>query len=91
MSMIEDVVAVEGDNQDGVPLVVKVMAAGKRVGEKPSLDEIRARAASELQRLPETLKRLQNGAGYPVTIAESLRKLAAETDRRLAGAVGAAP
>jgi nicotinate phosphoribosyltransferase len=91
MSMIEDVVAVEGDNQDGVPLVVKVMAAGKRVGEKPSLDEIRARAASELQRLPETLKRLQNGAGYPVTIAESLRKLAAETDRRLSGTVPAAP
>jgi len=91
MSMIEDIVAVEGDEQEGAPLVVKVMAAGKRVAEEPSLDEIRARAASELQRLPETLKRLLNGARYPVTIADSLQKLAAETDRRIAGALTGAP
>src|SRR5207302_2868896 len=42
MSMIEDVVAAEGDEQDGARLVVKIMAAGKRVVEKASLDEVRA-------------------------------------------------
>ena len=91
MSMIEDIVAAEGDEQDGAPLVVKVMTAGKRVGDEPSLDDIRARASSEIQRLPETLRRLSPGARYPVTIADSLQKLAAETDRRIAGMLKAAP
>ena len=85
MLMIEDIVATEGEKQDGAPLVVKVMTAGKRVGDKPSLDDIRARAAREIERLPESLRRLQPGAQYPVTIADSLQKLAAEADRRIAG------
>src|SRR5262249_8666376 len=89
MSMIEDIIALEGDEEDGTPLVVKVMAAGKRIGETPSLDDIRARAASEIERLPESLRRLQPGARYPVTIADSLQKLAAETDRRIAGVLKA--
>ena len=72
--MSGDIVAVEGDEQDGAPLVVKVMAAGKRLGETPSLDDIRARAASELQRLPDALRRLQSGARYPVTIAASCQR-----------------
>jgi nicotinate phosphoribosyltransferase len=91
MLMIEDIVAVEGDEQEGAPLVVKVMAAGKRLGETPSLDNIRARAASEQQRLPDALRRLQSGARYPVTIAASLQKLASETDRRIAAALRVVP
>ena len=38
-----------------------------------------------MERLPESLRRLQPGVRYPVTIADSLHKLAAETDRRIAG------
>jgi nicotinate phosphoribosyltransferase len=85
MQMIEDVVAAEGDEQDGTPLLAKVMAAGKRIAATPTLAEIRARAASELQSLPETLKRLDSATRYKVTIAASLQKLAEETDRRIAG------
>jgi hypothetical protein len=89
--MIEDIVALEGDEQDGAPLLAKVMSAGKRLAPKPTLGEIRARAGSELQRLPDSLRRLQSATRYPVTIAPSLQKLADETDRRLAGVLKAAP
>ena len=77
--------------QEGVPLIVKVMSAGKRIAAKPTLGEIRARVASELQRLPDSLRRLQAAAGYKVTIAASLQKLADEADRRIAGGPRAAP
>jgi nicotinate phosphoribosyltransferase len=89
--MTEDVVAAEGDEQDGTPLIAKVMAAGKRIAPRPKLDEIRARAVSDLQRLPKQLKRLQAAPRYPVTIAASLQELAAETDRRVAGGLKVAP
>jgi len=72
-------------------VIAKLVSAGKRVAPKPTLEEIRARAASELQRLPDSLRRLQTGTRYPVTIAASLQKLATETDRRLAGVLKAVP
>jgi len=40
-------------------------------------------AKSELERLPETLRRLEPGAAYPVEVGDDLVKLAAEVDSRL--------
>ena len=62
------------------------MQGGRRVGPSPSLAECRARAARDLERLPEPLRRLQPGASYPVQVADALVQLAAEVDRRLAQA-----
>jgi nicotinate phosphoribosyltransferase len=59
------------------------MQDGRRLRPAPSLDEIRRRAARELERLPEPLRRLEPGATYPVEIADELKTLAAEVDRRL--------
>ena len=60
------------------------MRGGKRLASSPTLAQIRERAAADLARLPEPLKWLEPGAAYPVTIADALKALAAETDRNTA-------
>ena len=61
-----------------------VMHNGRRTAPPPSLNDIRARAARDLARLPEPLRRLEPGASYPVKVADALVELARETDKRLA-------
>ncbi len=81
--MTGDVLSIEDDRHDGTPLIHQVMRNGRRIGRAPGLSEIRDRAAEELARLPEALRRLEPGALYPVQIADHLRDLAAEVDRRI--------
>src|SRR3989304_5198815 len=75
-----DILSLASDTQEGEALLVPVMRAGKRLAPSPTLTQIRERAAAELSRLPEALKRLQPGAEYPVTISDALRALAAQAD-----------
>jgi nicotinate phosphoribosyltransferase len=49
----------------------------------PPLDEIRARAKRDLERLPEPLRRLAPDATYPVETGADLVELAALVDRRI--------
>ena len=79
--MAGDVLTVEGDPQDGEPLVRPVMRAGKRLQLAEPLTDIRARSANELKRLPAPLRRLTNGPSYPVTVAPALRALIETVDR----------
>ena len=81
--MIGDVVSVEDDAQPGEPLIRQVMQAGRRIEPLLSLAEARARAARDLERLPEDLRRLTPGTSYPVEVAAPLMRLADEVDRRL--------
>ena len=84
-----DVVTEETDRQPGEALVEHVMGGGKRLRPLPTLDEARARARAQLDRLPLPLKDLADAARpYPVEIAPSLHALAAEVD---AATEGAAP
>jgi nicotinate phosphoribosyltransferase len=82
--MAGDVVGLEDDSHAGEPLVRLVMQNGRRVDPPATLDELRARAARELARLPEPQRSLGAGAPYPVQVSESLERIAAETDARLA-------
>jgi nicotinate phosphoribosyltransferase len=82
--MASDVITLEGDPQPGQPLLQPVMKAGRRIGLAPALADIKARAARDLERLPDPLRRLDPEASYPVTISEALLRLTEETDRRLA-------
>jgi nicotinate phosphoribosyltransferase len=82
--MIGDILSVETDTQSGEPLIQLVMQGGRRIAPSPSLAEIRARAARDLGRLPESLRRLEPGASYPVQVTDALVRLAAEVDSRLA-------
>jgi nicotinate phosphoribosyltransferase len=74
-----DILSVETDKQSGDTLIQHVMRAGKRVAPTPTLAQIRERAAHELARLPEPLRRLE-AFDYPVTIADTLKALAREAD-----------
>ena len=83
--MAGDVLTVEGDKQPGEALIEQVMRGGKRVGKAPTLADIRARAQADLARLPEPLRQLQQGADYPVEVAEALKALAKEADQKTKG------
>jgi len=78
-----DLLSLEDDTQPGEPLIACVMRTGRRLHAPPTLSEIRACTARELERLPEPLRRLQAGAAYPVRVAPALRDLASAVDRRL--------
>jgi nicotinate phosphoribosyltransferase len=82
--MARDVLSVEGDDQIGETLIQPVMQGGRRIASQPTLAEIRATAASSLERLPDPVRRLEPGASCAVEVADALRQLAAEVDWRLA-------
>ncbi len=81
--MTGDVLTVEGDSQEGEALIHPVMKEGRRLAPAPSLAQIRERAAAELARLPEPLRRLEEGWAYPVHVSDALIELAAEVDQRI--------
>ncbi len=82
-TMAGDVLSTEDDVQPGKPLIEAVMRDGRRLRPKPPLAAVREHAARDLQRLPPPLRRLAPAA-YPVAVGDRLRRLAEETDRRLA-------
>jgi nicotinate phosphoribosyltransferase len=85
--MAGDIMSIEGDVPIGEPLLQPVLREGRRLRASPTLTECRMRAAENLARLPEELRRLKP-ASYPVEIAPALSRLAAEVDERLAGNAG---
>ncbi len=80
--MRNDILSLESDRQPGEQLVVPVMRGGKRLGPAETLAVIRERAARDLARLPEPLRRLEQVGPYPVKISEALATLADEAERR---------
>ena len=82
--MAGDVLSLEGDTQAGTPLIEPVMKDGRRLRPRPSLADIRALAAQDLERLPQPLRDLVPQAHYPVTVADALVRLAADVDERIA-------
>jgi nicotinate phosphoribosyltransferase len=85
--MVGDVLALDGgakpSRAGGEALIEHVMQGGRRLRPSPPLDEIRRHAKRELERLPEPLRRLEPGMTYPVEVADELKALAAEVDRRI--------
>lgn len=80
--VVRDIVTVEGDFQQGTPLLVPLMRAGRRVGPTESLSAIRSRAAEQVARLPENLRGLASASPFPVTVAPALKELARAADAR---------
>jgi nicotinate phosphoribosyltransferase len=76
------VLTVEGDAQPGEPLVMQVMAAGKRIAAPEPLAAARDRVRREIGRLPARLKKLEDsGTPMQVEVAPALRALADAVDR----------
>lgn len=86
--MAGDLVAPADERHDGTPLLVPVMRGGKRLAAAPSLAEIRWHSAAALHHLPPALAALAR-THYPVAIADGLRHLADECDRRIMAAQSA--
>jgi nicotinate phosphoribosyltransferase len=79
--MAGDVITLEGDRQEGAPLMQPVMQRGKRLASPRPLADMRAATVDELARLPEPLRTLQEGASYTVRISRALQDLAGSVDR----------
>jgi len=77
-----DVLSLENDTQAGETLIAPVMRGGKRVAPAPTLAQIRERAARELARLPEPLRKLEAGFDYAVQISKALSTLAEQIGHR---------
>lgn len=78
-----DVIALDGEDMTGEALLHPVMRQGRRIEPAPALIDIREYAAGQLQSLPHSLQSLTEQAAAEVRVSENLKRLAAETDRRL--------
>jgi len=78
--IVEDLLTLADDRPEGEPLLRSVMRAGRRIAPSPSLAEARKRAAVEMARLPEPLRRLEEVPPYRVKISDALKRLAADVD-----------
>ncbi|WP_303906090.1 nicotinate phosphoribosyltransferase [Thiohalomonas denitrificans] len=81
--MSGDIIALEGENPDGEPLLGPVLRGGERVGYAPTLAESRQHAARQLAMLPSSLRDLEP-ASYPVRISSALKDLTDAVDRFVA-------
>jgi len=75
-----DVVTTLDDRQAGEPLLQPVMKGGQRLSSPPSLETIRTHIARQLSVLPESIRQLEEGTPYPVTISPALHNLADSID-----------
>ena len=71
-----DVIALPGERQAGEPLLVHVMAGGRRLDAgRTLLEEARGRRASQLRAFPARLRELPPAEAYPVELSEGIRDL----------------
>jgi nicotinate phosphoribosyltransferase len=78
--LASDVLALAGDVHPGEPLLRQVLAGGRRTTPAETLGSARERARQQLASLPQPLALLQQAAPYQVTVAATLRALAARLD-----------
>jgi nicotinate phosphoribosyltransferase len=79
-SMVGDVLSLEDDKLQGEALIRPVMKGGRRLSASVPFRHLRERALNELERLPESLKGLDQAPPYLVTVSEAIRNLAREVD-----------
>jgi nicotinate phosphoribosyltransferase len=74
-TMIGDVVALEGDDIAGVPVLLPVMTRGRRVSARCDLKEIASQAKKQMEALPPHFRNLEARPAYPVEFSDSLLAL----------------
>jgi nicotinate phosphoribosyltransferase len=77
-----DVIGLDCEDLPGTPLLVQAMSAGRRLGERESIETIRARTRAQLEALPEALRSLPPAGPFAAEISTGVRRLAAEADAR---------
>ncbi len=83
--MVEDCLTLDTDEQDGLPLINKVMEGGKRLQQQPSLQTARDYLLDQLVHLPSCLTELEykDEENYPVRISPSLKEYTKKVDQRI--------
>jgi nicotinate phosphoribosyltransferase len=85
----EDLVGRCADSyEDVTPLLDCVMREGKRLKSSPALSDVQRYARSEIEKLPESCRRLHNAVAYPVRFSGKLQELLEEFRSRVAPATG---
>ncbi len=77
-----DTVGIESEDLPGMPLLEPYMANGRLLRRAPALEEIRARAADQVARLPAGVRRLRDPEVYPVEISPGLTDLMEQLRQR---------
>lgn len=78
-----DVITTLDDRLDGEPLLYPVMKDGRRPAPSPSLADLRRHTATQLARLPESLRALGTAPMHAVQISSALQTLAQTIDHAL--------
>jgi len=81
--MVRDILTLEGDRQDGTPLIKPFMRGGRRIGRPEGLKDIRGHALRQIAALPGYLKALEHTPPYSVEISPGLEQLRAEVEKKL--------
>jgi nicotinate phosphoribosyltransferase len=71
-----DVLSLENDPQEGEPLIQPFMQDGTRLAASKPLNKLREHALEQIKRLPQRLRTLERDGEYPVTVADTIRRLA---------------
>lgn len=79
--IVRDTVTLAGIEEEGVPLLIKVMTQGRRVSPALDLAAIALYTKDQLTALPENLHRLEPDPPYEVDISPALLRLQEETKR----------
>jgi nicotinate phosphoribosyltransferase len=82
-TMVGDILTVEGDEIEGVPLLAKVMEGGRRIVGRQDLKEIAKYTRSQVKSLPAHFQRLETTPLYPVKVSPALSRLGQELERWL--------
>ncbi len=78
-----DVITTLDDRLDGEPLLYPVMKDGRRPAPSPGLADLRRHTATQLARLPESLRALGTAPMHAVQISSALQTLAQTIDHAL--------
>jgi nicotinate phosphoribosyltransferase len=81
--MVKDILAIEGDEHEGLPLIREYMMNGKRVSGALSVHEIRDYTLEQIKTLPANLRKLQKTSPYPVLISESVMRMKEDIEKEL--------
>jgi nicotinate phosphoribosyltransferase len=82
-SFQKDIIAISDEKVKGEQLLVKVMEGGKLIYTLPTIDEIRAKAAENVSKLPAEFKVLTNAPVYLVELSQKLQSLIETTKSQL--------
>jgi nicotinate phosphoribosyltransferase len=74
-TMVGDVIALEGDDNAGAPLLAPVMLRGRRVSARRELKDIASQARKQMESLPPHFRNLAVIPAYPVEYSKLLLKI----------------